>query len=365
MSASASPARALAGAALLAALGGCDQILAIPERTLDPNLACSSGACACVEGFKSCDSDDANGCETSLDDDPAHCGACGHGCLGGACEAGRCQPVVVLQERDLGDIEIAGDHIYVTSLYDNPIRRIPLSGGEPELVANTTSGWLLRSDGVDLYWTTFTQVFSVPLDGSALPRFLAGSVSPSIELVVGGGQVYWLDFGPDSINYALFRVPSQGGPVVEVVSPDALNPPWSLAADQNRVYWSFLGGIASSPHGADAPQPLADGLGLPDALLADGVNLYWIDDGVFRIPVAGGLPFKLAPADFTGGLAIDGGFVYFTTSGGAVRRVPIAGGAPEDLALGQDIDPALGVHVAVDAQAVYWIAAEGLVRVAK
>ena len=64
--------------------------------------ACVSGACAvaaCNNGFGDCDSDPANGCEVSLGNTPAHCGACGNvcnlahatsGCASGACTIAAC-----------------------------------------------------------------------------------------------------------------------------------------------------------------------------------------------------------------------------------------------------------------------------------
>src|SRR5580693_3063452 len=36
-----------------------------------------------------------NGSAVDEDIDPRNCGACGHGCLGGACSGGFCQPVTL------------------------------------------------------------------------------------------------------------------------------------------------------------------------------------------------------------------------------------------------------------------------------
>ncbi|MEZ4302193.1 MAG: DNRLRE domain-containing protein, partial [Polyangiaceae bacterium] len=58
---------------------------------------CSGGTCApgaCDSGFGDCDGDASNGCETSLDDSTASCGACGQACSvengTAACVAGLC-----------------------------------------------------------------------------------------------------------------------------------------------------------------------------------------------------------------------------------------------------------------------------------
>lgn len=58
--------------------------------------ACSAGACgiACAPGFADCDGNAANGCEVNLGTDPSHCGACGTLCGSvngtGTCSAGLC-----------------------------------------------------------------------------------------------------------------------------------------------------------------------------------------------------------------------------------------------------------------------------------
>jgi MYXO-CTERM domain-containing protein len=58
---------------------------------------CQAGTCAmgaCQSPFGDCDDDPHNGCETSLDDDQLHCGACDHACdlPGGtsSCRQGEC-----------------------------------------------------------------------------------------------------------------------------------------------------------------------------------------------------------------------------------------------------------------------------------
>ncbi len=91
--------------------------------TTDPNFGCASvgcapctlpnavaictpaGACAlgaCIGSFHDCDDNPANGCETDIDHDPAHCGGCmapacvttngTPGCSNGVCATGACDP---------------------------------------------------------------------------------------------------------------------------------------------------------------------------------------------------------------------------------------------------------------------------------
>jgi hypothetical protein len=73
---------------------GCDGCAPFPNA--EP--ACSAGQCAlggCAAGFKNCDGNAANGCETNTDTDPDQCGACGSPCIVpdalATCVAGKCQ----------------------------------------------------------------------------------------------------------------------------------------------------------------------------------------------------------------------------------------------------------------------------------
>jgi len=74
--------------------GSCGQVCATPPRATP---ACVSGACVvdgCVDPFGDCDAEFQNGCETDLENDTAHCGACGFACefsnADSLCQAGEC-----------------------------------------------------------------------------------------------------------------------------------------------------------------------------------------------------------------------------------------------------------------------------------
>jgi hypothetical protein len=73
--------------------GGCGTVCALPNAT----ASCVAGACtlgACNAGFADCDGNPANGCESDLGSDPAHCGACPTACTVAngmpSCMSGRC-----------------------------------------------------------------------------------------------------------------------------------------------------------------------------------------------------------------------------------------------------------------------------------
>src|SRR5512143_813631 len=80
--------------AVLSALGGCAAILGVDDLTY---LGPEGGLDAASEA--SGDAGDAGAqdapCEAAVATDPKNCGGCGRDCLGGGCEAGVCQPVLV------------------------------------------------------------------------------------------------------------------------------------------------------------------------------------------------------------------------------------------------------------------------------
>ncbi|MBX3182526.1 MAG: hypothetical protein KF915_07850 [Polyangiaceae bacterium] len=79
--------------------GACALSCVIPGAV----AGCAGGRCvvtSCAAGAGDCDGDPLNGCETDLQSDPAHCGACGRSCSASgaattSCSAGLCRPVCV------------------------------------------------------------------------------------------------------------------------------------------------------------------------------------------------------------------------------------------------------------------------------
>lgn len=154
-------------------------------------------------------------------------------------------------------------------------------------------------------------------------------------------------------------------------------------------------GLVAVPKGGGAPRTIAEGG--PFAIASDGTNLFTLSKttayvNVAMVPIAGGTPIRIngtsstreslqfavdstyvywgdgnyirradkgptdPPARLTGdadavkGLQMDATHLYWTTGTG-VKRMPIAGGAPSDLATGRN-DPA---YLVLDADCVYWV----------
>lgn len=74
-----------------AACGAACTVCPVPPHA---RATCAAGACAfqCAPDYADCNANPADGCEASLKNDPANCGACGTSCAGQPCQGGVCKP---------------------------------------------------------------------------------------------------------------------------------------------------------------------------------------------------------------------------------------------------------------------------------
>src|SRR5215831_9305461 len=301
---------------------------------------CTGGGCSigCNSGFANCDRIDANGCETSLASDPASCGACGHDCRGGACQAGLCQPVPLVVD-SVGALAVDATHLYwigVTATGMAAIKRIPLAGGSVEVLtdgggervggplaldasfiyyANTVGNgpfyttirkiakaggtpsalatldpWdsvaSLAVDGSFVYLTgeeyaiSANVVRKLPLSGGALTT-LASVPDPAYyrSIVLDGTSVYWLDGPYQPVPGAVLKVGKDGTNLRTLLSLP--NGPQHLTSDASHLYWTngYDGNVMRMGLDGSAPTELAFAQTNPGALVVDATNLYWSDQG--------------------------------------------------------------------------------------
>ena len=74
--------------------GACGASCSLANVIAHTCIASDCGIETCIPGFEDCDMSDSNGCEAQLDSDDRNCGQCGNRCTTGPCVAGRCDPVV-------------------------------------------------------------------------------------------------------------------------------------------------------------------------------------------------------------------------------------------------------------------------------
>lgn len=314
-----------------------------------------------------------NGVCMDVSADPANCGACGHDCLGGACAAGMCQPIVLSTTDAAFDLTVDATHVYWVT-HPGDVWKVPLTGG----------------DAVEL--------FHQP------PSYSNGESA----IAVHGESVYWVS----AADVAVRSIPKAGGEVVVLASDPGIL--WTIAANDTGVYWGYINDqprIMRLPPGATSPVLVAKPLN-PSKLALDDSYVYFGDmslSKLMRAPIAGGPPIELAKYVPNRQVTVDATFIYWTSGPldgvmlgwGRVFRMPLTGGAPEvlvknldwpsgivtdsaniyftDMQSGKIIRVPIGGGEAVvlaeqqdapwaiaqDAQSIYWTTGQSVVKLAK
>jgi hypothetical protein len=341
------------------------------------------------------DASDSSTCGS--DSDPANCGRCGHGCLGGACVAAQCQPVTLFT----GGGSLQGVVVDSTSVYfgdlgtsanhytDGLVRRMPLTGegdggANVTPMGSATEAAVIALDPTYLYWTSNATIYRTPVGGTT-PQVLASGGNYCFGAALDSTYLYCTD----GVFNVVTRVPltgiPDGGPAPVIVPANVIPGTSGIAVNANAL---FIAGVGTTQNGeADGVVVTAglDGTGLHPFAIAqyaagnvalDSTDVYWTraspapqhPGGVFAGPLTG-LPDASAPAQIApsvGGainLAVDGAFVYWTDSYDVLASPRTGGGSP--LTLGSTSTGQVA-GLAFDASAVYWVTSDGTVmRVAK
>jgi hypothetical protein len=323
----------------------------------------------CPPGWGDCNGNRADGCEADLSADPAHCGACGHDCLGGACTASRCQPVLigtpVGASADLhnGFLALGPTHVYF-SYWGPPsggVAMAPKDGsgvtciacdtGEPREIA-TQASWVFWADRGN------RELRRAPLGGGSFRPLWTGTIGSAIAVDAIG--VYWFDPGAGNVMGAELdgtsaRAVSRGHGTVE-----------TIAAHSGFLFFISGSDLDALELSTGSLTTLARGLSQARSVAADASHVYWAigpwtgTQSVERVLRAGGTVEHLVDAGAQA-LALDDTHVYVADGvGGTIWRMPKAGGPLEVLATGQPFP----FDIAVDDVAVYW-ASETTAEVAK
>jgi hypothetical protein len=246
--------------------------------------------------------------------------------------------------------------VYFTRSGAGEIARAPKAGGPIEIVVmNESAPQFAAGNATHVFWGTTG-------GGPGLRRFTKPSgpvetfaATPDARVVaLDATQAYWTIYGNGA---PVWRAPLAGGPAVMVAGAQPNGR--GIAAFGTEVFWANqgTGGGSGSIEKADAmggPQAtVVAGLNAPGAVAVDGSGVYWGDDasagGVFRVPLAGGAPEKLASGPVAFALAMDDEFVYFG-AGSEVRAISKTGGKSCTLATGQN-----AMTMELDTDFVYWV----------
>jgi hypothetical protein len=298
-----------------------------------------------------------------LTSDPHNCGKCGHDCLGGACTASTCQPVVLTSTQNHpSGIAVDSSFVYWTNRASGTagsVAKMPINGGAVTTLATSLDApFPIAVDASRVYWANPVNpgnVMSVPLGGGTPTTYASGRNAPS-AIAVDGTNLYWAEVS------GVYSVPIAGGSIFTLVgisNPQRPICPTGLAIDASNAYWSdgCLGSIVGKvPLGGGTVVSLLGGVAA--GIVIDASDAYFVQVGtLYKVPLAGGAATTLATN--IGGtqiIAEDATYLYTPS----LVQIPKAGGTPVTLA---SSDPN---GIAVDATAVYWTdGATSVLKVAK
>lgn len=344
-----------------------DGYVEAPSDVTDSAAPDSEAGPPCENGKAECDGDPSNGCE-DLSTDSKHCGACGRDCLGGVCNVGTCEPVILAEDVGLVFAMVMADGYLFGTTWDGSVWKVPVQGcGDPAGCAAYLSVGeqdlrdMAVKDGF-LYYTNngASSLRRIGSDGTGACD-VATELEDPAGVAVDDTHVYWSERAGNVVK----RAPKGCFPTaVEVIVPNTPTP-WMLALDDTGLYWTNRSGDLvswASATGKEAgvvwsgatPGDCLFGLALDDAWV------YW-RDGEFS-PGDGTGRVVRAPKDRSGNmqvlaenqseprtLAVDSTSAYWTVPE-AVRVVKKSGGSVRTLASGFNSPHG----IVVDAKAVYF-----------
>jgi hypothetical protein len=230
------------------------------------------------------------------------------------------------------------------------------------------------ADDAGLAWIDDSGVRTLPLAGGAPATAFEGLDRP-LDLVLAGSSAIVLDGGLTTIWGSragagrILAVPRDGSATSTLLA--GLDGPTSVVSDGTSVAWAEAWRVGSAPLAGGAAVTRASGIAMDLPPFVRRGDRLLVADGPFlkTLPAAGG-PVEmvaglwetidaLAMARPVGLVAdADAAYVaYFPPgmSSGAVRRIPLGGGAATDYAApGMPSPQDCALRVAVDATHVYW-----------
>ena len=126
--------------------------------------------------------------------DAKNCGSCGHSCLGGACQAGVCQPVVLATgQNNPPDIAIDATNVYWVTYGGGTVMKCAIGGCNntpTELASGQAGAQGIAVGATSVYWTA-DSVKSCTISGCGnAPTQLTPAGAGNIGVAVGANNVF-------------------------------------------------------------------------------------------------------------------------------------------------------------------------------
>jgi hypothetical protein len=318
---------------------------------------------------------------TDLDNDPDHCGACDHSCLGGECVSGTCQAVELANSKGrLFMVVVDDDHLYYGG--DGvDVGRMDKDGGNDTILITAGADPMMNEYCYDWALTPFAVVWG----NDWLQPGVRGCVLPDceggVQTFVPGLNLFGMTYHEDSATLYW----NQGDEIHQRTWPGGTpsvflgmaGNPRSMTTDDAFVYWT----AALAANDAHLRKSPLDGgpfvelaIDRPDAgdIEVGPDFIYWAEGSqIYFAPLPNGIGGGAPPPFGSSGTtvrrtAIDDTHLYWTSTSmdiGTIQRCPLDGcaGAPE--VLGQSQQP---WGITLDQDAVYWVTEQGSIfKVAK
>jgi len=308
--------------------------------------------------------------------DGKNCGTVGHDCLGGPCQAGQCQPVLIAQYLGEPLTMAIGPSIVCETNIDNQIGCAHKDGSDLRDFAypsETAMAFLGARSSVDGNRLVFSQL--IPAGGFQIAACDIGNCESSAQAVGGpytqysavdpvAHRVYWID--GTSILYA----GTSGSPQVTQLPFDlhgtTLGPPMLYSRNSILYTYQATAGpvVYRIPINAGGSSTSAVSIGSGQARATNDQFVFWSEsDGIHSIPLPNGLgggSNLVLPGVTPENLTADQSSLYWTESPGvATCQIASCVATRKKLPPGPSTatDVPFSTHdVSVDDTAVFWVA---------
>ncbi len=297
--------------------------------------------------------------------DPKNCGACGHDCLGGGCEAGACQPFRIgMLDASATSLAVNDSGVYWVVQFGSAVLGCPPEGCAAMpgvLAASLTSTVAVVDVGGTLAVLDDQDLHAVTTPGGASVAIYpgVGTINASSALCTDGtGRAYFIT---NSGGQYIDRIFIDGGGVARQVTSSNLD---ALGCGAGHALWEINSGI-DSIYACDEPADC--GIPAPIGVVSNGGETHIVataDHAYFtrrfqgtlnRCSIAGCFaPTVLFSGYDLNGVAVDNDYVYFTSAkGGVIARCNQdgCGGASYRALAANQVNP----HALIaDDKALYW-----------